>query len=224
MLTTHHDAPAKEDKRVLDPVERVSEVLFGLIMVLTFTGSLSAATAGRAEIREMLYGAIGCNLAWGIVDAVMYLMSSILNRGRGLIVLRAVRKTPDPAHARALISRALNPYVASLLRPSVFEIVREDLLKAPEPAARPSLIADDVRGAVGVFLLVFLSTFPVVIPFLLIGEPTRALRASNTVAIVMLCVGGYSLGRYSGLRPWLVALAMAVLGALLVAITIALGG
>jgi VIT family len=224
MATTHRDAPAKEDKRVLDPVERVSEVLFGLIMVLTFTGSLSVATAGRTEIREMLYGAIGCNLAWGIVDAVMYVMSSLLTRGRGLIMLHALRKAPDAVHARATISEALNPYVASLLRPSVFEIVREDLLKAPEPPARPSLTADDVRGAVGVFLLVFLSTFPVVIPFLLISEPTRALRASNAIAIVMLWAGGYSLGRHSGMQPWLVALAMAVMGAVLAAITIALGG
>ena len=224
MPTAHQDALAKEDTRVLDPVERVSEVLFGLIMVLTFTGSLSVATAGRADIREMLYGAIGCNLAWGIVDAVMYVMNRVLSRGRGLVVLRAVRQTTDAAHARAVISRAVNPHVASLLRPSVFEIVREDLLKAPEPPARPPLIADDVRGALGVFLLVFLSTFPVVIPFLLIGDPATALRASNTVAVVMLFAAGYSLGRHSGLRPWLVALAMAVLGAALVALTIALGG
>jgi hypothetical protein len=224
MPTTHQDAPAKDRKRVLDPIERVSEVLFGLIMVMTFTGSLSAATAGRTEIKEMLYGAVGCNLAWGIVDAVMYVMGSLLSRGRGLILLRAVRNAPDAAHARATIADALNPYVASLLRPSVFEIAREDLLKAPEPPAQPSLTADDVRGAVGVFLLVFLSTFPVVIPFLLIGEPTKALRASNAVAIAMLWAGGYSLGRYSGMRPWLAALAMAALGAVLVAITIALGG
>ena len=53
---------------VLDPIERISEILFGLIMALTFTGTLSAASAGRAEVREMLLGAIGCNLAWGLVD------------------------------------------------------------------------------------------------------------------------------------------------------------
>jgi hypothetical protein len=49
--------------RVLEPIERISEVLFGLIMVLTFTGSLSAAESGHAEVRAMLIGAIGCNLA-----------------------------------------------------------------------------------------------------------------------------------------------------------------
>ncbi len=64
---------AKSSKRVLDPVERVSEVLFGLIMVLTFTGSLSVAKAGRDDIRTMLIGALGCNIAWGIIDGVLYL-------------------------------------------------------------------------------------------------------------------------------------------------------
>ena len=46
-------------RRVLDPVERLSEILFGLIMVLTFTGSLSVAEAGRDDVRAMLIGAIG---------------------------------------------------------------------------------------------------------------------------------------------------------------------
>lgn len=224
MTTSDQADSSKASRRVLDPIERVSEVLFGLIMVLTFTGTLSAATAGHAEIREMLYGAVGCNLAWGIVDAVMYVMSSLLSRGRGLIVLHAVREARDADHARGLIADAMNPYVASVLRPSVFDSVREDLLKAPEPPKRPFLTSDDARGAVGVFLLVFLSTFPVVIPFLLMGDPVRALRASNAVAVAMLCAGGYSLGRHAGMQPWLVALAMAALGTLLVVITIALGG
>jgi hypothetical protein len=32
--------------RVLDPIERTSEVIFGLLMAMTFIGSLSVATAG----------------------------------------------------------------------------------------------------------------------------------------------------------------------------------
>ena len=35
--------PLNTSKRALEPIGRVSEVLFGLIMVLTFTGSLSVA-------------------------------------------------------------------------------------------------------------------------------------------------------------------------------------
>src|SRR5436190_14832201 len=90
-------------ERLLDPMDRVSEVLFGLIMVLTFTGSLSVAEAGRDEVRTMLIGALGCNLAWGIIDAVLYLIGRMAERGRGLRTLHAVRTTADPEEAHALI-------------------------------------------------------------------------------------------------------------------------
>ena len=73
---------SEQRRRVLEPTERFSEILFGLIMVLTFTGSLSVATSGREDVKAMIIGAIGCNLAWGIVDAIMYVMNSLAERGR----------------------------------------------------------------------------------------------------------------------------------------------
>ena len=83
-------APASQ--RVLEPIDRVSEVLFGLIMVLTFTGSLSVAEAGRDDVRAMLIGALGCNLAWGIIDAILYLMGCLAEKGKGLATFLAVRR------------------------------------------------------------------------------------------------------------------------------------
>lgn len=96
-------------RRVLDPMDRIAEVLFGLIMVLTFTGSLSAATSGREEIRTMLIGAVGCNLAWGIVDAAMFLMAQLSERGRGLVAYRTARHAREPERARQAIVDALPP-------------------------------------------------------------------------------------------------------------------
>ena len=63
--------PGQARDRLLDPVARVSEILFGLIMAMTFTGTLGVATAGREDVRVLLVGTIGCNLAWGLVDAVV---------------------------------------------------------------------------------------------------------------------------------------------------------
>jgi VIT1/CCC1 family predicted Fe2+/Mn2+ transporter len=75
-----------------------------------------------------------------------------------------------------------------------------------------------------VFVLVVLSTFPVVIPFLLVSETALALRLSNLAAVATLFVGGLVLGRYAGGKRWLYGLAMSAVGAVLVAIIIALGG
>src|SRR5437773_11311167 len=71
------DQPRGERRRALEPGERIAEVLFGLIMVLSFTGSLSVAEAGRDDVRLMLIGALGCNIAWGIIDGILYLMDCL---------------------------------------------------------------------------------------------------------------------------------------------------
>jgi VIT1/CCC1 family predicted Fe2+/Mn2+ transporter len=210
--------------RVLDPIERVSEVLFGLIMVLTFTGSLSVATAERHEVREMLIGAIGCNLAWGIVDAVMYVMSSVVARARALRTLKKVQTAVDPAEARDAIASVLSAFAVARLRPEILEMARQDLTAIKDAPLRAPFTRDDWVGAVEVFLLVFLSTFPVVVPFIVMSDATAALRMSNWIAIAMLFIGGWSLGHYAGLRRWAMGLSMAALGAVLVGITIALGG
>ena len=96
--------------------------------------------------------------------------------------------------------------------------------RATAPAARARLGKDDWLGALGVFLLVFLSVLPVVIPFVLMSDAKPALRVSNGVAIVMLFVAGHRLGRYAGGRPLGMALSMVVIGAVLVGLTVALGG
>jgi hypothetical protein len=216
--------PVKSSKRMLDPFDRVSEVLFGLIMVLTFTGSLSVAEAGRTEIRTMLLGALGCNLAWGIIDGVFYLMGCMAEAGRGLAAFRAVREAADPGKAHRLIADALPALVASILQPAELEQMRLRLKALPEPPVRAHLRKSDWLGAVGVFLLVFLSTFPAVIPFAFMQDVTRALRFSNAIAIALLFLMGYSFGRITGRRPVWVGIAMVVLGSILVGITMALGG
>lgn len=218
------DPAAGKSRGVLDPTERFSEILFGLIMVLTFTGSLSAAESGRNEVRTMLIGALGCNLAWGIIDAIFYLMNILGYRGHGAVAIRRLHRTTDPAEARAIIAEALPPALAGVLEPEDYDRLRQRIVTIPDPSSRVPLHADDLRGALGVFLLVFLSTFPVVIPFLVMHDAMLALRVSNGIALVLLFAGGYTLARYSGFKPWKTGLAMVGIGVALVGLTIALGG
>ena len=161
--------------RVLDPADRVFEVLFGLIMVLGFTGSLSVAESGRDDIRTMLLGALGCNLAWGIIDGVMYVMARLGERGRGLVLFRAVRDATDPHVAHHLIREAMPPLMASLLQPAELEALHLRLRQMPEPPGHARLSKDDWLGGLSVFLLVFLSTLPVVIPFMFMTSVPPAL-------------------------------------------------
>jgi len=223
-MPTVPSAPFEPSKRVLEPQERIAEVLFGLIMVLTFTGTLSVAEAGRDDVRAMLIGALGCNVAWGIIDGILYLMGSLAQRGRDLMTLKAVRRAVDSGEAQQRIAAALPPLVASVLEPAELESIRQRLLSLPEPPETARLNQRDGLGALAVFLLVFLSTFPVVVPFLLVDHTLRAMRLSNAVALVMLAVMGAAYGRAVGRSPWAFGAGMVVLGGLLVVLAIGLGG
>jgi hypothetical protein len=210
--------------RVLDPMERISETLFGLIMALTFICSLGVATAGNIKIQTMLIGALGCNLAWGIVDGGLYLLARINERGGKILTLRAIRQAPDPETAQRTIAEALPPELASILPLEQLVLLRQKLQQLPEPSGGPRLTKRDWIGALGLCLLSFLATFPVVIPFIFLSDAKLALRASYAVAIVMLFCCGYVFGCHSGLRPWATGLSMVAVGGALVGVAVALGG
>ena len=79
-----------------------------------------------------------------------------------------MRAAADISDAHRLIAEALPPLLASALRPDQLELIRQRLLHLPK-AEGPRLTKRDWLGAIGICLLSFLSTFPIVIPFILIG-------------------------------------------------------
>ena len=209
---------------VLEPLDRVSEMLFGLFMALTFVGAVSVATAGREEIRTMLVTALGCNLAWGLVDAVMYLVRSVTERGRSRKLIQSVRTAADAAAGRNIIEQSLSPIVPGLVSAQEIEAIRARLVALPGVPEQPHLTRDDLLAALAIFLIVVATTFPVVLPFVLIGDVGTAKMVSRGIALAMLFIGGMALGRYAGYGGWKAGFLMVALGTGLVAAIMALGG
>ena len=208
---------------LLDPVDRISEVLFGLIMAVTFVGAVSVATAGREDVRTAIAAALGCNLAWGLVDAVMYVVRTVTGRTRNRTLASRVASA-DPEAARLLIGDALPDDVASVTGPEEIEGMRRRLL-ALRPDERPLLRPRDFAEALGVFLWVVAATFPVAVPFLLTDDVALAMRISQGSTLVMLFIAGLGLGRYAGHpKPFWTGTFAAAFGAVLIAAVKALGG
>ncbi|WP_199244524.1 VIT1/CCC1 transporter family protein [Lysobacter panacisoli] len=210
-------------RRILEPSERAAEILFALIMTLTFTGTLSVVDAGRDDVRAMLIGALGCNLAWGIIDGIIHLMDRHSELSGNLLALREARNA-DAATARARIADALPPVVASVLQDAELETIRQRLSTLPEPPRHARLARRDWLGALGVCLLVFTTTFPLAVPFLFMQHLVPAMRVSNAVALVLLFLTGVVYARSVNRPAWRVGTWMVILGCVLVALTIALGG
>ena len=209
----------------LHQIDRLSEMIFGLIMVLTFTCSISAAESGRQEIRTMLWTAAGCNLAWGIVDAIMFLMSRLMERAEAHESITRIRNAKEPDEIRQSVKDAIPPLLADIISPQEINHLHHTLVQMPELPKHSFLTRRELINAGLVFLLVFLSTFPVIIPFFFIHEkPIIAIRISNAIAITLLFIAGYFLGNKTGHPAWLVGLIFTIIGMALVFMTIALGG
>jgi VIT1/CCC1 family predicted Fe2+/Mn2+ transporter len=151
-------------------------------------------------------------------------MGCLAERGRDQATYRAVLRAASPIEARRLIADVLPPVLASAIAPAEFDRMRQRLLDVGPPPEVVRLTGSDWRGAAAVFLLVFLSTLPVTVPFIVLENPMAAVRASNAVAIVMLFAAGVAYGRVVERSRWILGIAMVLLGAGLVALTIVLGG
>ncbi|MDH4582041.1 hypothetical protein E8F20_09145 [Pseudomonas sp. BN415] len=211
-------------QRILEPIDRITEVIFGLLMAMTFIGSLSVATAGREEARTMLIAAFGCNLAWGLADAVIYLLRTWTERTRSRTLLVRLQSDASPAKGQELIADALPLSISEAAGPDGLELLRLRVLANADKPLRARLGLRDFAGALGTFLLVVLATFPLVIPFLLIDQTGPAIRTSNLVSLAMLFLSGWLLARYSGGNPWATGAVLALVGTALIFAIIALGG
>jgi VIT1/CCC1 family predicted Fe2+/Mn2+ transporter len=208
---------------LLDPIDRVSEIIFGLIMAVTIVGSLSIATAGANETRTVTMAALGCNLAWGLVDAVMHLVRTLTERRRNLALAKRALDV-DARTAHRLITATLPDHVVAIVGPDELEGMRRRLqaLSLPRHAG---LGRNDYLAAAGIFVLVVGATFPVAVPFLVTRDAASAMSWSRIITLAMLFAAGLALGRYAGhAHPLRTGLLMLLLGAALITAVKALGG
>src|SRR4029453_11388362 len=73
--------------RYLDPSDSLLEVLFVLVMAFTMTaGARLVFDAREFSAVELAIGLLGCNVAWGIIDAAFYLLGWLFVRNRRVLL------------------------------------------------------------------------------------------------------------------------------------------
>ncbi|RUL97164.1 VIT1/CCC1 transporter family protein [Rhizobium chutanense] len=221
-------SPIDRIRDIINPGDALGEVLFGLIMALTLTvGSRLVVKEEGLDAQELIAATIGCNVAWGIIDAVLFILGTTFYRSRRLRLFRQIKAAGSETAALKMLAKEFPieeaPFSAkaadadALYRSLLTLACRADPVKT-------SLAKSDLFAALAVFALVSATAIPAVIPFLLIDSAHLALRTSNLFLIMLLFVTGYAWAKFSGGRPFYAGMTMTGLGLLLVAIAIALGG
>ena len=214
--------------RYLDPAETLAEVLFGLIMVLTITIGAGLITAeGQLDTHGLIVAAVGCNIAWGVIDAVLFLLNILFYRSQRARFYRKLRNAASDAEALAALQEefgledeplAIDPDDRARLYHSML------VLSSHARPARVELKRRDFIAAFAVFVLVSATAVPGLVPFLVLDDSYVALRVSNVVLISLLFLVGYWWAHYTDAHPFKVAMIVLLLGVAMVLVAVVLGG
>jgi hypothetical protein len=213
--------------RFLDPTECLGELLVGVVLALTITLGASLVVGKAPETTgKLMLAILGCNLAWGLIDGAIHLMTCMLERSRKNRLIQSVRSAEGPAEALAIVEREfdprLEPFTTQEERARLYQTVLRRLDEMPED--RPSLTKDDLLGAASVFCAVMFCTIPALAPFLIFRDRFVALRVSNGLLLALLFLAGFRHARATLGNPWIVSFGLLGAGGVLVAATIVLGG
>ena len=219
--------PTRLVDRYLDPSESLLEILFGLIMALTMTaGARLVADPATLNAGELAVALVGCNVAWGFIDAVFYLVGSLFNRNRRFELVRRLKATTDDGEAIALIRDEFGldgePPMRDQDKAVFYRSMLEMLRHAGNKRAR--FVPSEFAAAAIIFVLVSLTAVPGLIPLALMSDVNLALRLANGLQILLLFYVGYKWSHYSGSNPWRGAAIIGVMGIVLVLVSVALGG
>jgi VIT1/CCC1 family predicted Fe2+/Mn2+ transporter len=140
-------------------------------------------------------------------------------------LLRAVQGAPNPEAALDIIRHKVEPELAGLSGSQEREALYRSILQHVAHLAprKTRVTRDDLYGALACFWLVFISCLPAALPFLIFPNPTRALRVSNLLLIVMLFLIGQKWAQSAHANRLLAGLAMVAIGLGLVGVAILLG-
>lgn len=221
--------------RLIDPLDRLSQTIYSVLVILTFTLAFRIFNLGGdptqmidAEyVNDLLIAALGATLAWGLIDGLMYALMEVFQRGERHRLLSAIQAAESEQEGVAVVAEELD-YV---LEPISGEAERRKLyasVYAQLRSGQPKPVGfkrDDLRGALGSFLTTLIAVLPSLAPFLVLQHDyALAIRASNVVSFIVLFIAGYGWGRHTGANPWRTGLLVTAVGAVTVAIAIPLGG
>lgn len=221
--------------RILDPVDRLVEGIYSVLIVLTFTLAARAIHSYSEQVDmndwnlawQLFLAAGGCAIAWGLIDGAMYVLTCEFERGKDQRLYRLIKNAPSQEAGVAILADELDDELGVLAsdaeRGQIYAALFQRLRSAPPLQA--GFERADFAGGLGTFLVAITASFPVLLPLLLVpGSIDLRVRMSNVVAFVLLFIMGYRWGHYAGGKPILSGLMLLILGVVMVLVAIPLGG
>lgn len=218
---------------LLDPIDRLTETIYSVLILLTFTLAfrifhLEAAEPVSVEyVTDLFAGALLATITWGVIDGIVYVLTSVLERGkkhRLLWHIQAADSREEAAEAVAgELGFILEPITSDTQRTELYHDILDHLRDSEAQPIR--LKREDFTGALACVFVAVIAVLPALLPFIIVrNDPALAIRLSNVGSFAVLFYAGYEWGKYTEINPWKTGLGLVAVGMLLAAIAIPFGG
>ena len=181
----------------LAPGERLGELLFGLIMTLTFTlgagmwvGTAEGASTSLLDRDDRLQRGVGRDRRRAADTRPHLRPGSAARLGHAIAAAADEQRALDIVAGE--LDDTLEPITSEASRIALYRDVVSRVRSSPR--SRPTMTWADVRAALAVFCLVFFASLPAALPYLLIHDPWIALRDFERAADRDAVLGRLSLG------------------------------
>lgn len=213
------------NKKLITPVDMVTELMAGIIMALTVSASLYTVADGRVSAHMIATATIGCNLAWAIFDGLFYVFNARASQSHKRQVIASLRAAPDAEEFARRLQAALQAPI-SLVRQCVNMSELRVWLAHDEWQAQhnESSRSEDWLGGLAIEAVEVASAIPVILPLIVIADPRVAIRVAGVIAIVMMSLSGIQVARWNGQSIWLLGIGTPLIGVMLIAVCLILGG
>ena len=221
-----------EMKKYLSPSDRLTEIITGIIMTTAVIGATRIGIgSGHTDFLIIFSAAMGCDIAWGLVDGVLYIFGELTDRGRHVQLLKNLKSIQDETTAIELVVKKIEEELDS---PILQHFSRDDKVRISQGVVKFStkitpenvhVSKKDVFGGITIFFLDVCAGLVLLIPFFILpNQMVIATRISMVIALILLFLIGYKWAKITNRPKVQTGLIMMFLAIAIDVIVIILGG
>ncbi len=226
-----------ELRKYLSPSDRLTEIIATIIMTMTIIIAIQFGIGiSNYSVRLIFVATLGCNIAWGLVDAVNYIFSEVFERGQHLHFIKVIKEMKNEEEAVTFIGKKIETKLDSAIldqiqpeeRVEISKRVFQHLSKSTSTTMKPKpvhIVQDDIYGAVSVFILVIIVCMILLLPFLFLpNNLVLGYRITQIISLILFFLVGYRLALVTNRPKVRTGLIFVVLGTIIIIIVIFMGG
>lgn len=193
--------------------DRLCEIFYGVAMVTVVSGIVNVEASGYENIGfTLLFVSLGVNITWGIIDGATSVYGSLVDEAEEDRLVQSLRTDGNRRVEREQATQILQGTILRSLseeeQSKVVDMLQEG---SPQEVREYSASAEDLKMFLAIFLMDFITVFPVIIPFYVLDDPRSALFWSHFIAILLFVVIGMAWAKYLNKKVARAGLALGLL-------------